>query len=155
MQSPAMHLARDCSERVSVTPGRKEHQVIGRMKLLIVTPFPPNQRGESDFAGGMVSCLASLDEVEEVVVVTHGDDFPIGTRVEEPGLAKVRVARTLSVRSPAVCFGGLAMIPLVRREHPTVLHIYAPLSPKLYGGALGEPLIPLLAACRIFGVPTY
>lgn len=119
------------------------------MRVMIVTSYPPFTRGESEYASRLIEALANDPGVAAVDVVTLRADS-LGPR-PEPGARsdKVRVHRVLNPQGPWRELNTLRATVHLLRLHPDVLHVIAPFNPSLYGGAMGEPLLPLLLAAAL------
>jgi glycosyltransferase involved in cell wall biosynthesis len=125
------------------------------LRVAIVTSYPPSLRGEANYAGCLVGALSSDDRIEAITVLTHYDDQTrgIGSLTQDAN-AKISVQRILGVGEPRRSLNGIRGAIWAIRNHPDILHVFGPQNPSLYGGAIGESLIPLLLATRLVGGAT-
>ena len=138
---------------VNVQPGSKTHLSSGSqnpIRVAVVSAYPPGVWGEAEYAKQFVNAIAGHPMVESVTVITqrlqagpHSDPVP---PIEE---RNVTIRRVLRSTGPFRVLNGLLLAIWILKNRPDTVHFFGPLNPALYGGAIGETLIPGFVCARV------
>lgn len=124
------------------------------MEILYLTSFPPSVRGESWYALNVVKCMACQKGINRISVLTHNDDIhSVDKDVIAQPLPKSKIIRILRVNGILKHFSGLLAIIQAIKQKPDIVHIIGPFNPTLYGGAIGEGLLPFILFLKLTRTP--
>lgn len=114
-----------------------------RLKLALVTPYPPWRSGVADYARDFaVALAASVD----VTVLT----YPVLALPREETAENVRILR---IWDPRRRFEVLRLFRTMRVLRADIVHIQFGLYGREFGGLVGEPMLLLLALLRLARIP--
>ncbi|MEM2142383.1 MAG: glycosyltransferase [Candidatus Thorarchaeota archaeon] len=115
------------------------------LRVVMVSPLPPEQTGESEYTASLIRELERTGKVEIVAIAGTG---------AAPLASDRGLVRTLSVWKHRSLLYPLRLFREITRSRPHIVHVQFGPHGKIYGGLFGELMLVLLVLLRVGGLRT-
>jgi glycosyltransferase involved in cell wall biosynthesis len=114
-------------------------------KVVMISPLPPENAGESTYTAALIDKLA-INENVRIFAIT-------GLNADELSNKTNRVT-TMNIWNGRSIFYPITLLKAIAKIRPHIVHVQFGPHGAVYGGFFGEPMILLLILLRLIGINT-